>query len=223
MSLTALIPARSGSKGIKNKNIKIFDGKPLIVWAIEAAKYSKSVDRVIVSTDSQTISDLSLKAGAEVPSLRPPHLATDSAKTIDVVLDFLNKNQNINDILLLQPTSPLRKSEDIDNIFKLRKKANVESAVSIVASQKCPEWMFRLSDDKLVPILKNFNDEPRQEIMSSYFLNGALYLASRNFITRNNSLISSETIGYIMPSQRSVDIDTQEDWDLALFYKKKIS
>ena len=98
MSLTAFIPARGGSKGIPDKNIKIFDGKPLISWSIGAAKISKRVDQVIVSTDSQEIADVALREGAEVPGLRPKHLSTDDASTINVVLDFLQKNLDIDDI-----------------------------------------------------------------------------------------------------------------------------
>ena len=88
MSLTAFIPARGGSKGIPNKNIKIFDGKPLILWSIESAKLSKGVDQIIVSTDCQNIADIALMEGAEVPGLRPKHLSTDDSSTLDVVLDF---------------------------------------------------------------------------------------------------------------------------------------
>ena len=223
MSLTAFVPARGGSKGIPNKNIKIFDGKPLITWSIEAAKLSKGVDQIIVSTDCQNIADIAIMAGADVPGLRPKHLSRDASSTYDVVLDFLNKNQTIDDILILQPTSPLRTYFDIDNIIALREKANLESAVSITLSNKSPEWMYKLSDkEKLIPILKHNKNNNRQQIIPSYLVNGALYLASRNFLLREKSFISEETIGYKMPQEKSVDIDTMTDWDLALFYKNKI-
>ena len=222
MVLTAFIPARSGSKGIPNKNIKIFDGKPLISWSIEAAKLSKAVDQVIVSTDSRAIADIALKEGAEVPFLRPKHLSTDSSQTIDVVIDFLSKHSYINDILILQPTSPLRTYSDIDNIVELRNKANSESAVSINLSNKPPEWMYKLSkNNELISIISHFQNQPRQGLSPSYLLNGALYLATKEFLIREKSFISHQTIGYVMSSEKSIDIDTPLDWDLALFYKKK--
>jgi CMP-N-acetylneuraminic acid synthetase len=223
MSLTAFIPARGGSKGIPNKNIKIFDGKPLISWSIEAAKLSKGVDQIIVSTDCQKIADIALMEGAEVPGLRDKNLSTDDSSTVDVVLDFLHKNQKINDILILQPTSPLRTYVDIDNIIALRKKANLESAVSVTVSNKPPEWMYKLSDkDQLIPILDKSNDNNRQKIIPSYLLNGALYLVTKDFLLREKSFISKDTLGYKMSYEKSVDIDTNTDWDLALFYKKRI-
>ena len=226
MSLTAFIPARGGSKGIPNKNIKIFDGKPLILWSIESAKLSKGVDQIIVSTDCQNIADIALMGGAEVPGLRPKHLSRDDSSTLDVVLDFLNKNQAIDDILILQPTSPLRTYVDIDNIIALRKKANLESAVSVTVSNKPPEWMYKLSNkDQLIPVFDNSNSSSnnnRQKIIPSYLLNGALYLVSKDFLLREKSFISENTIGYKMSQEKSVDIDTNTDWDLALFYKKRI-
>ena len=224
MSLTAFIPARGGSKGIPNKNIKFFAGKPLINWSIEAAKLSQGVNRIIVSTDCQNIADIALMGGAEVPGLRPKHLSRDDSSTLDVVLDFLNKNQAIDDILILQPTSPLRTYVDIDNIIALRKKANLESAVSVTVSNKPPEWMYKLSDkDQLIPIFDKSNDNNnRQKIIPSYLLNGALYLVSKDFLLREKSFISEDTIAYKMSQEKSVDIDTSTDWDLALFYKKRI-
>jgi len=218
MSCIALIPARGGSKGIPRKNIKPFYSKPLIYWSIKIALESKKIDRVIVSTEDEEIADLARSFSAEVPFLRPKRYATDYSSSIEPILHVLEKIPNIKDLLLLQPTSPLRRLEDIDGIFNQRYKFNSDSAVSITKSKKPCELFFQLDNNmKLFSSLNNLNIKPRQEYQDQFYLNGSLYLSTKESILKNKSLITSDTVGYIMPEKFSIDIDTPFDWIIAEF------
>ena len=223
MSSIALIPARGGSKGIPRKNIKLFNSKPLIFWSIKAAIESDFVDRVIVSTDDEEIAEIAKSLSAEVPFLRPKELAQDNSSTIDTVIHALNNLHNVNDILLLQPTSPLRRTKDINKIFQLRTKKNKSSAVSISDSGKNIDLFFAMDSQNMIhPISNNFKLMPRQKYKRLYNVNGALYLSTRDSFIKNLSFFTSKTLGYIMPDKYSIDIDTQLDWDFAEFLMKKL-
>lgn len=218
MKLLALIPARGGSKGIPRKNIRTFCGKPLLQWSIDAALPAACVDHVVVSTDDPAIAEVAKAAGAEVPFLRPAELATDSAPGIAPVLHALELLPQVTDVLLLQPTSPLRTSADIEAIAALRQQAGRESAVSITPSAKHPAWMYSLRQgQRLEPLLQLDVVHCRQQLSPAYVLNGALYLASRAFLLREQAFIAPDTLGYVMPAERSVDIDTLLDWQWAEF------
>ena len=218
MTLLALIPARGGSKGIPRKNIRPFCGKPLLQWSIDSALKAACVDQVVVSTDHPEIAKVAKDGGAEVPFLRPAELATDTAPGIAAVLHALEQLPQVNDVLLLQPTSPLRTSADIEAIVALRQQAGRESAASITTSGKHPAWMYRLSQDQLLESLLQLDGAHcRQQLPPAYVLNGALYLASRAFLLREQAFIQEDTVGYVMPAERSVDIDTPLDWQWAEF------
>lgn len=218
MTLLALIPARGGSKGIPRKNIREFCGRPLLQWSIDAALAAACVNQVVVSTDDPEIAEVAKAGGADVPFLRPAELATDTAPGIAPVLHILEKWPEVSDVLLLQPTSPLRTSADIEAIVALRQQAGRESAVSITPSAKHPAWMYSLSQDqRLEPLLQLDGAHCRQQLTPAYVLNGALYLASRAFVLREQAFITLDTVGYAMPSERSVDIDTPLDWQWAEF------
>ena len=223
MKNIALIPARGGSKGIFRKNIKLFNSKPLIYWTIKVALESEYVDRVIVSTEDEEIADIARSFLAEVPFKRPTELASDNTKGIEPVLHALNKLSNVDNILLLQPTSPLRKPIHIKEIFEIRSKYKSDSAVSITPSRKNINLCFNLdSQNRLTPFTNDLKFLPRQEYTNSYFLNGALYLSTSESILKKKSFISSSTIGYIMPEEYSIDIDNQFDWDIAEFLMSKV-
>ena len=216
MTLLALIPARGGSKGIPRKNIRVFCGKPLLQWSIDAALAAACVDQVVVSTEDPETAEVAKAGGAEVPFLRPSDLATDTAPGIAPVLHALELLPHVSDVLLLQPTSPLRTSADIEAIVALRQQAGRESAVSLTPSAKHPAWMYSLSQDqRLETLLRLDGAHCRQQLPPTYVLNGALYLASRDFLLREKALIASDTLGYVMPADRSVDIDTPFDWQWA--------
>jgi len=218
MTLLALISARGGSKGIPRKNIRSFCGKPLLQWSIDAALATACVDQVVVTTDDPEIAQVARACGAEVPFLRPGELATDTASGIAPVLHALEQLPQVSDVLLLQPTSPLRTTDDIEAIVALRQHAGRESAVSLTPSGKHPAWMYSLSQDqRLEPLLQLDGVHCRQQLTPTYVLNGALYLASRAFLLREQAFIAPDTLGYVMPAERSVDIDTPLDWQWAEF------
>tara|TARA_A100001388_G_C28754720_1_gene494317 strand:+ start:171 stop:842 length:672 start_codon:yes stop_codon:yes gene_type:complete len=223
MKNIALIPARGGSKGIFRKNIKLFNSKPLIYWTIKTALESDYIDRVIVSTEDDEIADLSRSFMAEVPFKRPTELASDNTKGIEPVLHALNNLSNVDNVLLLQPTSPLRKAIHIKEIFEIRSKYNSDSAVSITPLRKNINLCFNLdSQNRLTPHTNDLKLLPRQEYKNSFVLNGALYLSTSESILKKKSFISSSTIGYIMPEEYSIDIDNQFDWDIAEFLMSKV-
>ena len=222
MSIFALIPARGGSKGIPRKNIKELCGKPLIAWSIEAAQKASSVDQIVVSTDNEEIADIARSYGAEVPFLRPAELAQDDTPGIATVHHALEQFTAVKQLLLLQPTSPLRSAEDIDGIVKMFQKHKNQSAVSICESPKHPNWMLNFGEDGT---LSRFMDAPiatrRQDLPKIYVANGALYLANSEWLRHACNFVSPETIGYLMPPERSADIDTPLDWEWIEFLMKK--
>ena len=222
MSILALIPARGGSKGIPRKNIKELYGKPLIAWSIEVALNADFVDHVVVSTDDEEIAEIALDYGAEVPFLRPSEFAKDETPGIAPILHALELFPEVEQILLLQPTSPLRTSEDIDGIVQMSLERKASSVVSICESPKHPNWMFFCGEDKK---LYPFTDDPiatrRQDLPKVYTVNGALYIAKTKWLKQNQSFFALETLGYLMPAERSTDIDTPLDWELVEFLMNK--
>ena len=210
-----LIPARGGSKGIKRKNIKHFCGKPLISWTIKQAIDSECLDRVIVSTDDKEIADIAIENGAEVPFLRPKSLSKDDSSSISCVMHLINKIPDIKFVLFLQPTSPLREASDIKGIFELQQKSNAESLVSLTLTPKHPSLMYKLKDNKKIEPIYSEAAFRRQDFSNIYLLNGALYLCSRDFLMKENNFINEQTIGYLMPNERSVDVDDSDDWIFA--------
>ena len=218
MNLLAVITARGGSKGVPRKNIRELCGKPLIAWTIEAAQKSNYIDRLIVSTEDEEIADISRSYGADVPFIRPAELAMDDTPGIEPVLHALDLLPEFDQILLLQPTSPLRTAEDIDGIVQMCREQQAPAAVSICESSKHPNWMFTCGvDERLSP----FTNDPialnRQELPKIYSVNGSLYYARTKWIEQSRGFYTPETLGYIMPNERSVDIDSPLDWKWAEF------
>lgn len=229
--ILGLIPARGGSKGLPRKNIKPLLGKPLIAWTIEQALASKYLNRVVVSTDDKEIAEISKKYGAEVPFIRPKELAEDNAKGIDVVLhaiDWLKENDKQKQydlIMLLQPTSPLRKSEDIDKAIELLFLKEAKAIVSVCEVDHNPLWTNTLPEDGCMKdfIRKEIMNKNRQELLVFYRLNGAIYLAYCNYLKQCKNFIGKETFAYKMPRERSIDIDSEIDLNLAeVLIKNKI-
>ena len=224
MNTIALIPARGGSKGIPGKNIKLFNSKPLIYWSIQTALNSNYIDRVIVSTDDEEIAEVAKSYSAEVPFLRPKKFATDESPGIDPVIHALENIPNVDNVLLLQPTSPFRENKHVEEIFQLSSEFNSDSVVSISLSKKHIDLFFYLNDNKKIT---GYNDKikslPRQQYQNLYTLNGSLYLSTKDSIFSNKSFITPKTIGYVMADKYSFDIDNQLDWELAEFTMKKYS
>ena len=229
MKILAVIPARGGSKGLKNKNIKKLCGHPLIAWTIKRAKRSKFIKRVIVSTDSKKILNISKKYGASVPFIRPKKYATDKANDFVVLkhaIDFFKNNGEYFDyIIMLQPTSPLRELEDIDNSIKKILKGNFESLVSVSKLDvHHPRFIYSIKDkDNLVPFLKKKrgSDIRRQDIEPLYFLEGSIYISKIKSLMKYKSFYHGKTKSYKMPKWKSLEIDDTEDLDIAELYIKK--
>ncbi|MDX2481474.1 MAG: acylneuraminate cytidylyltransferase family protein [Desulfuromusa sp.] len=222
--ILALIPARGGSKGLPGKNTRELCGKPLITWSIDAAKASSYVDRTIVSTDCPMIASIAKSAGADVPFMRPAELATDSASNMDTCLhamEWLEKNVNCYNLLLvLQPTSPLRTTADIDAAIEKLGETKASSVVSVCETDHHPWWSNQLPQDGnmkdfLRPEILNKN---RQDLPKFYRLNGAIYLAQVTELKKNRSFYGPKTFAYLMPTERSVDIDLIQDFLLAEAY-----
>lgn len=217
----ALITARGGSKGIPRKNIVPLAGKPLIAWTIEAARQSPSVDRVVVSTDDPEIAEISRAFGAEAPFLRPAELAQNDSPHIDTIIHgvkWMEERQGYTPdyVLLLQPTSPLRTSDDIEAAVALAVGKQADAVVSVCLSPAHPYLMRRVEADGK---LKEYEPRPpgylrRQVLPPVYVENGAIYLVDREVLVRDRSWYSNKTYAYIMPAERSIDVDTM--WDLKL-------
>ena len=219
--IIGIIPARGGSKGIRKKNIVDLAGKPLIAYTIEQAKGSKYMDKIIVTTDDEKIAEISRSLGAEVPFSRPKALATDEAKGIDVVLHaitwFDSNEESFDIVMMLQPTSPLRLSEDIDKAIEVLFLKNAMAIVSVCKSEHHPLWSNTLPEDSNMKNFINpeYMNKNRQELPVFYRLNGAIYLSFCNYIKDRKSFYGENTFAYIMPDERSIDIDNMLDFKLA--------
>lgn len=221
--ILAIIPARGGSKGIPQKNIKPLNDKPLIAYSIDAALESKLIDRVIVSTEDRKIAQISKKYGAEIPFLRPKELAKDKSPAIDVILhsiDWLeNQKQYFDIIVLLEPTSPLRQTEDIDKCIKiLINTKRAKAIVSIAKLESChPEFNVILNKKGFIKKLNgstNFKALRRQDLSKVYFFDGTIYASYINTIKEKKTFYHNLTFGYIVPRYKSLEID--EPFDLIL-------
>jgi CMP-N,N'-diacetyllegionaminic acid synthase len=217
----AIIPARSGSKGLKDKNIKLLHGKPLIAHTINAALYSGIFDEVVVSTDSLEYSKIALSYGAKVPYLRPRALASDEAKSWDVVKDLIksyeDKNIFFDKITLLQPTSPLRDEKDIISADQFFDQKKAEFVVSVNQVDFHPKWANTLPKNLS---FKNFLDKsiinvPRQKLVKHYRINGAIYIINKSLLMSGENYYESKSFAYIMDKAKSIDIDDEIDFWLA--------
>lgn len=212
----ALITARGGSKGLPRKNVLLAGGKPLVAWTVDAAISAECVDRVVLSSDDHEIMDAARSAGCDVPFCRPPHLASDVATSIDVVLHALNQLPGYEYVVLLQPTSPLRTAADIDAAFELMIEIGAPSCVSVCDVDQSPYWMYRVAAgnrlQRLLPEIDGITR--RQDLPPIYVLNGAIYIARIDWLRANRSFVGEETVAYLMPKERSLDIDTAQDFEI---------
>jgi CMP-N,N'-diacetyllegionaminic acid synthase len=217
----AIIPARSGSKGLKDKNVKQLNGKPLMAYTIEAARNSKLFDEIFVSTDSYEYARIACEWGASVPFLRSYKLSTDTASSWDVVKEALVNYKEIgkefDSICLLQPTSPLRKSEDIINGYKIFKNKKANAVVAVSEVNHSPLWCNTLPTDHS---LENFLDQelintPRQNLNTYYRINGSLYFVNTEYLLCSNNIYKEKCFAVLIPKERSIDIDDAFDFKIA--------
>lgn len=223
--ILALIPARGGSKGIKNKNIIEIEGKPLIAYTIESALKSKYIDSIVVSTDSYEIAETSRKYGARIPFMRPEELARDTSKTIDAVYYTarrLQKQGEVYDaIVLLQATQPLRIADDIDGAIEHYYNMGEKSLLSVSETEVNP-ILIRTIDEKGVmeKILDVSSTCRRQDMPKYYRVNGCIYINSVQELDTDTSFNDNE-MPYIMPKERAVDIDEMVDIAMVEYYLKE--
>lgn len=219
-SVLAVIAARGGSKTVPKKNIRKLAEKPLIAWTIEAAKQAQYIDRLILSSDDPEIIAVAQKYGCEVPFIRPAHLSNDEASSAEVIAHAIQSVQGYDYILLLQPTSPFRTSDDIDGGIRFCVENGAHSCISIVEVESTPYWMFKVTEDKKLISLIEQNKEfyQRQKLPPVYERNGALYIMERQWFEKTKDFVDRDTIGYIMTREHSIDIDTQLDFAYAQWY-----
>ena len=224
MKILCIIPARSGSKGISHKNIKLFHNKPLLAWSISQAQQSKYNMRIIVSTDSEQYATIANNHGAETPFLRPSEISQDLSTDYECIkhcLDWLKNNDNyIPDIVLqLRPTQPLRKIETIDNCLDIfiQNRNNYSSLRTVVEFEKSPYKMYNIVDNQLLPLFTEINNikEPynqcRQVLPKTYLHNGYIDIFNADII-HDNTISGLSIYPYVMNKNDVIDIDNNDDW-----------
>ncbi|MGE6571693.1 pseudaminic acid cytidylyltransferase [Psychrobacter namhaensis] len=217
----AIIPARGGSKRLPGKNVKELAGKPMIAWTIEAALESSVFDHVFVSTDCEEIAAVAKEFGAKVPFLRPEKLATDESTTNDVVTHLVEwfeekYSQEVSTVAILQPTSPLRKAEQIKEAVSVMKAKSATAVVSVCELEYPIQFCNQLGLNDSMDGFINPNDIKRTQDLKPYYrLNGAIYIFNREYVGKLDKLYSSGTHAYVMDQKSSIDIDTIDDFDLA--------
>ena len=223
VQILCIIPSRSGSKGIKNKNIMDFKGKPLLAWSIEQAQKCNYNMRIIVSTDSQEYANIAIKYGAEVPFLRPVEISNDLSTDIEFInhcIDWLKKNEKYTcDIILqLRPTSPTRNVEDINKALKLfiENRDEFDSLRSVIPFEKSPFKMYSLNDNKLIPLFNEVNgikepyNQPRQILPQCYLHNGYIDILNTTILSEN-TISGKNILPFIMDDNNNLDIDVISD------------
>jgi CMP-N-acetylneuraminic acid synthetase len=223
--ILGIIPARGGSKGVPQKNIRLLGGKPLIAWTIETALRSHRINRLIVSTDDASIARISLEYGAEVPFMRPAELAQDDTPDFPVyqhAISWLREHQDCQpDIVVwLRPTAPLRTADDVDTAIGLLTETGADCVRSVCEAEHHPYWMKRLDGHRLVPFVEGIDERRyyrRQTLPPVYRLNGAVDVTRRRFVIEREELYGGNMVGYVMPAERSIDLDGEIDFALAAF------
>jgi len=213
-TVLAIVPARGGSKGLPGKNIRPFGGIPLLAWSIRAAADASTVDRVVVSTDDADIAAIARDAGAEVPFRRPPELAADGTTDLPVflhVLDVLDGGGDVDIVVHLRPTSPLRQASMIDDAVRaLRDHPDVDSLRSVSRPDKTPYKMWRTEDGLLEPLLGSWDDElfnqPRQNLPEAWVHDGVLDVV-RASVLLGGSICGRRIMPIYTPEGDAVDID----------------
>ena len=216
----AIIPARGGSKRLPQKNSKLLHGKPLIVHSIEAAKQAEVIDEILVSTDDLDIAKIACEAGAYVPFLRPDYLSTDQASSVDVVchaIEYLQryKKMDFEYIVLLQPTSPLRKALHIQEAFDILEEKKGDAVISVCEVEHSPLWINQLPEDgSMIEFISSEIKGTRSQDLPQYYrVNGAIYICSiPRFLKEKDFFISDNIYAYKMRTYESVDIDTMIDF-----------
>jgi CMP-N,N'-diacetyllegionaminic acid synthase len=219
--ILALVPARGGSKRLPGKNLKVLAGKPLLAWSIHVAQGIREICDVLVSTDAPAIADVARGAGGLVPWLRPGSLATDEATSADVCLHALDWYENtrgpVDGLLLLQPTSPLRRRSSVLRGIEMFRTRGQRPVIGVSPARSHPLWCFRLEGETMRPFIQDNGLELRsQDLPPAYAINGALYLVTPGHLRKGRSFYSTDMVPLTMDKPgEDIDIDTEWDWRLA--------
>lgn len=224
--ILAIIPARSGSKGLKDKNIKKLNGKPLISYTIEAALKSQVFKDIVVSTDSEKYKKISEQYGAWVPFFRSKDLAQDTSSSNDVIEEVLLNLKHIGKeydcFMILQPTSPLRNHEDIKNSINFFYEKRANSVVSMCECHDSPLLTTNLDEEmRLDGFLEQLNKVRRQDLKKFYRLNGAIYLVKVDYFFKYKNIYEKNSYAFVMDKRKSIDIDDINDFEYAEFIMNK--
>jgi len=226
MDCVALITARGGSKRLPRKNLRLLGGKPLIVWTIEAALTAKTVRDVIVSTDDPEIASVASEAGARVPFLRPPEISGDFAPHREVVAHALNwleqEAHSLPKLLcVLQPTSPFRTSQDIDAVIELVVCRHADAAISVTLAPVHPSYLYRVDQESNARLFLPRGEQAylrSQDLEPLYYVNGGVYVLRPETFRERSAMLPESPLAYVMPAERSADIDDALDFELAEQY-----
>ena len=226
--MLAIIPARGGSKGVPRKNIRMLGGKPLICWTIDAALKACSIDRVILSTDDEEIAEICRPTGIEIPFMRPNELAQDDSLAIDNYLYTMGRlidefSYQEDEFAVLLPTVPFRNEQDIDNAVAVFYENDSDSVISCRELSHPASWNFEISDSRVINQNHSATEKlmNRQDSQTLYAPNGGVYVFKYTKLKKRYSYYTDKTHPYIMPEERSIDIDTEMDFNFAEFLLNK--
>lgn len=224
MRVLFIVTARGGSKGVPRKNIRMIGKLPLIAYKIIAAKKCRYENRLIVSTDDEEIARISKEYGAEVPFMRPAELSDDSASSMDVVMHAMNwVNENDSEkydyVCLLEPSSPFANYEDIDNALELIERTGADTLLGMKEAEVSTRFIHSLDSNgglsKFYHAVKEQTSVRRQDQEKEYTMNGCMYIAKWDYFVQNGLFHSENSIPYIMPEERSIEIDTMLNYETA--------
>jgi N-acylneuraminate cytidylyltransferase len=200
---------------LPRKNVLPIDGKPLVAWSIDAAKAARFVDRIVVSTDDPEIAAAARQAGAEIPAMRPPALATDDSPVELAILHMLDSLDRTYDyFVLLEPTTPLRLPEDIDGSIERCVTLGAPACIAVCPPSQSPYWMVSIDDRSKLHLLldEKAHSARRQDLPPAFMINGGAYVADTAWYRQRRTFLTPETVGYVMPPERSFDIDGELDF-----------
>ena len=224
-SFLAIIPARGGSKRLPRKNLLDLNGKPLIAYSIEAGLKSRYIDRVIVSSDDKEILNVSQKYRADT-ICRPNELANDTASTVDAIIHTINSVEKYDYIILLQPTSPLRTEQHIDEAIELLDRKNADAIISVCEMEHSPLWSNTLESSlSMQGFLRDEVLNKRSQDLEKYYrLNGAIYICkTKKLLEERSFLLKNSIFAYIMSREYSIDIDEKIDFEIATIFQKRLN
>ncbi len=220
MKLLAVVPARGGSKRIPGKNLRPLAGQPLVLWSVAVGRALSEVSDVLVSSDDPEIADVCRRAGALVPWLRPAELATDTATTVDTCLHALNwyesEHGQVDGLLLLAPTSPLRRVESARRGCDLFARHRQSSVIAVAPAKSHPMWCFRVEDERMQPFMAENGLHLRsQDLPPAYVVAGSFYLIAPELLRSSETFFIDEMVPLVVDEDEGIDLDTEQDWQRA--------